>query len=1070
MAPVIFTPPGKGTPNRQGLAFALLGPVRAWRDGDELDLGSPQQRMTLAVLLLEVGRSVQVSEIVDVLWGEDAPRSARGTVRTYVHRLRRVLVDASGEPVLRSDGAGYRLNIQDEQIDLGRFRASVRAADVMKADGNLGEAVSLLRDALDEWRDDALAGLPGEWAAKQRRRFERLGVQAVETLADLDLRLGGGVELLERLAAIAEREPLRERVHELWMQALYRSGRSSEALAVFENVRRTLREELGVDPGPALRELHQRILRADPALIPAPASELARAEPELAAESSLLRPAQLPVALPVFAGRGAELAELNARFREAHPPTAVVVHGTAGSGKTTFAVYWANQLASSYTDGQLYVNLRGFGSEDTVREPEEVLWELLDALGIPALNRPLGLDALTALYRSVLAERQILLMLDNVRDSAQVLPLLPGNPSCLLLITSRSALTGLVAATGAHTVEMTLLDEEQSTALMTRRLGARLMLEEPSAVRKVMFACARLPLALAVVCARAASNPSLRFSDIASQLTECDVPGLDFLAADEPTSDVRSVLSWSYKALGEPAASLFRLLGLLPLAQTNIAEAASLAGLPVARVQTLLSELADAYLVSEDRSGRFSWHDLLHEYSQELLNEVMSPEEQRTARRRLLDHHLVIASGAAKHTNGDEDAPVPLPVSPGVVATPPADFQAALDAGKAERATVLALAQFAATNGFEEHAWRLAWGMRHHLDWEGAWNEMDMVNKTVFQAAAKTKDQHGVAYALRCLARVDFHFGRRNSAYRRLDAAAQAFRAVGDRMAEGYTLRQAAGTYSYWGDDEAAFSFAQQACELFRAEQAPTGQSGALAVLARCHMKGGRYEEGLACALKARDLAGDDPPPHDWLLILSMISDIYENQGEYVRSAEFLEQQITWLLKLKDHGQTRHTLFDRMLTGCWSQLGRVLHEAGEHDRATGAQRIALERLRADLADPLLVANPYDRADSRLVTALADLDAVLADHRPTAEWYLASMITYARVVASMSEMGLVSYATPEPIGSRGDSTESNRHRTARLDLTESHHDTCVAVGGLNSQLGERAAGGQQIRRSRDQVRL
>ncbi|HEX8867213.1 MAG TPA: BTAD domain-containing putative transcriptional regulator, partial [Lentzea sp.] len=689
----------------RGLALAVLGSVRAWRNGEELDVGSPQQRLTLAVLALARGRVVQVPEIIAALWGDREPQAARGTVRTYVHRLRRVFDDASGTlNPLRSVGNGYQLKIDDQDFDLGRFLAARQAAAEARAQDDPQRAVALLREATNEWHDEALAGLPGEWAETERQRFNRLGIQTIETLAELELELGHSTEVAERLTALAEAEPLRERVHELLMLALYRASRPAEALTVYERLRLTLRDELGVDPGPSLRTLHERILNADSTLLLGAPSD---SGPAPVAAPPVIRPAQLPAALPMFVGRRTELDELTTRLATPPVPGVAVVHGTAGVGKTTFAVYWANHAAPSYPDGQLYVNLRGFEAGGVARKPEEVLTELLDALGVPKTNRPTSVDALTALYRSALADRRVLVLLDNARTSAQVLPLLPGGKHCLALITRRVELTGLVATTGAHALTLDLMDDQESTELMAARLGASRVAAEPGAVREIADTCARLPLALAVVCARIANTPRLPLSDALDQLTHHAENRLDVLGGVDPSTDLRSLLSWSYRALSPQAAQLFRRLSLLPGAEFTPRAAASLVELNLRQATAVVQELSRACLLTPQR-GAYSWHDLLRDYARELLEDTDSPEEIHAAHRRLLDHYLLLSkAGTAAMDPHNEDHPPPIEIAPGVLPSRDFDEQSSVTMFNGAYETVLTLIRRAAETGFERHAWHL---------------------------------------------------------------------------------------------------------------------------------------------------------------------------------------------------------------------------------------------------------------------------------------------------------------------------------------------------------------------------
>ncbi|MEU3649841.1 BTAD domain-containing putative transcriptional regulator [Lentzea sp. NPDC034063] len=990
---------------QKGVAFAVLGPVRAWRDGEELDLGSPQQRLTLAVLLLAGGKPVPATEIVEILWGENPPNAARGTVRTYVHRLRRVLEHSSDPQLLFSGSTGYALRVEEQRYDLGRFRALVRAADRARIAGDPHRSMALVREALTEWQDIPLAGLAGEWVEAEARRLKQSEVVAVEFLAELELDLGSPSEAVERLAAVIDAEPMRERAHELLMRGLYRSGRAAEALGVFETIRATLRAELGVDPGPALRTLHEQILRADPVLsvvtAPPPTGEPEQAHMPAPAP---LRPAQLPIALPVFTGREAELADLSEWSRTGGARGVAVVHGTAGVGKTTFAVHWAHQVVSSFPDGQLYVNLRGFDTGGAVRQPAEVLRELLEALGVQPQSWPEDLDALTALYRSAVADRRLLVVLDNARDSAQVLPLLPGGTGCLVLVTSRATLTRFVAVTGAHMIELKLLSEQQSRDLMAARLGKHRVAAEPEAVRQIADWCARLPLALGVVCARIASSPKLGLATISEQLSSTVRRGLDFLATDDPASDVRSALSWSYQALSPDAARLFRLLVLLPLARTTCLEAASLAGQPVTRTQTLLAELVGSHMVSEYQSGRFSWHDLLKEYAEELLRETDSAEEVNAARRRLLDHHLASARNASSTMDDTRDVPTPAEISPDVSPVQPAERHAAFEWFAAEHATLVALIQWAADRSMAAQAWRLAWYLRRYLDWAGHWSDMTLVNEAALRVSVAAGDHSGIGYTQRCLARVDYHFGQYEAGIERLDVAAAAFRNAGDGVAVAYVLRQAAGVHQYKSKFDDAIACATRARELFRLAGMPDGEGTVLAIIADCHRSQEHYDQALADIKEACRLGGT---AYDEWLRGETVAKIYEKRGDFVRAAEANEECLRVMreLVLNEASGARYTYLALNLIATNTRLARVLHLAGQFERAADVELEVLKGVRSEIAEPQLIAGAYSADDLRVVEALAALDACIGTASSAEGWIRESMEVVRRVAFELSGLGL-----------------------------------------------------------------
>ncbi|MDX8141381.1 BTAD domain-containing putative transcriptional regulator [Lentzea sp. BCCO 10_0061] len=992
-----------------GLALAVLGSVRAWRDGVELDVGSPQQRLTLAVLSLARGRVVQVSEIIAALWGDREPQSARGTVRTYVHRLRRVL-DDDGEALnpLRSSGNGYQLKIDDQAFDLGRFLSARQAAAEARSHDDPLRAVGLLREAIGEWHDDAMAGLPGEWADTERQRLRRLGIQTIETLAELELDLGQSTDVVERLGALAEAEPLRERVHELLMLALYRASRPAEALTVFERLRVTLRDELGVDPGPSLRTLHERILHSDTGLLLAAPAESAPIPP-------VIRPAQLPAALPMFTGRRTELDELNTRLAMTPAPGVVVVHGTAGVGKTTFAVYWANHASPSYPDGQLYVNLRGFEAGGVAKQPEDVLTELLDALGVPKLNRPASLDALTALYRSALASRRVLVLLDNARTSAQVLPLLPGGRDCLALITSRIELTGLVATTGAHALTLDLMDDQESAELMAARLGATRVAAEPDAVREIADTCARLPLALAVVCARIASNPKLPLSDALHQLTQHAESRLDVLGAADPSTDLRSLLSWSYHALTPQAAKLFRLLSLLPGAEFTPHAAASLISLPLRQATAFMQELTRACLLAPQR-GRFSWHDLLRDYAHELLHETESQSEIHAAHRRLLDHYLLLtAAGSRGMDPHSADLPPPLETAAGVLLSREFDGETAVTMFNAACETVLALIRRAADIGFEQHAWHLAWYLRRYLDWAGRIEDLAACSEIALHAARRTQDHRGVGYAHRGLARVAWWHNEIDQCHRHLDAAVAAFAAAGDTNAEAYTHRQAIGALTAGMQTAAALKRIDQARELLGTGNEVDIEGTLLSCTAWCLLNEKRYEEAIKAAhvaLEQNEQRGDSA---DLRADLTTLAYAHAALKDYPAAIGYMER---FIANLRDNdgltGPNYSVSLHGQLTTELVQLARLLFIAGRPDRAEEVQHEALRRLRNELAGTASTSGLTGGGQA----VLADLDALIRTDHPGDGWYDACEAILLRVDQVTNSVGPVHWLQDAPWNERG----------------------------------------------------
>ncbi|MEU3649840.1 BTAD domain-containing putative transcriptional regulator [Lentzea sp. NPDC034063] len=991
-----------------GLVFSVLGPVRVWRDGEELDLGSPQQRLTLAVLLLGRKRTLSVSNISHVLWPGDEPRAARGTVRTYVHRLRKILGDGDETP-LCSVANGYQLRVSEEDVDHGRFRTLVQQAGEAHSSGDLHGAAELLHKALDEWRGVPLAGMSGEWEREERRRLEHQGIQAVEALADLELRLSGRTRLLERLAAICEAQPLRERVHELLMLALCRSGRPAEALSVYERVRTALRAELGVDPGPALREMYHRVLRSDPELTSYVASE---PQPRFSTRASVPRPAQLPLNVAVFAGRAAELKAMDEHYETAGARV-LVVQGTAGVGKTTFAVHWAHQVADDFPDGQLFADLRGFDAGGAARDPAEILCELLAALGYPNADATAGRDVLAARYRGALAGRRMLVLLDNVSDSGQVLPLLPDAHGSVVVITSRRELNGVTARADAATVGLDLPDEHEAVELMTRRLGERRITAEPTAAREIAALCARLPLALAIVCARAAGSPGLRMSELAERLADAGPARPDSfgLGPDDLGGDVRSVLSWSYRELSPPAARLFRLLSVVPGPSVSVGAAMGLTGLSHAAVSELMHELKVAHLLVETGDGRFSCHDLLKMLAAELFAEKDGEEQHRVAWARLLDHYLAFAHHCALQLDNHDD----LPRLPAAVANSqdgePGATGTALEAFGAEHLALVSSVRWAAENGFESHAWRLAWYLRRFLFWLGYTADLLLVSELALEAAQRVNDQEGIGYAHRLLARLAFEQGHITISNRHTAAAVTAFAAAELRLTQGHAHRQEAAARAYSGDFVGGLAAARKAHSLFVEEGREGEAQKVLATIALCELGFGEYEKAIETARTASRSDGRyvaDGSVFPELASHYITGVAREKIGDDMAAVEAFEKYCgvarAWATATEfDHPSARQCL----TVGLW-RLADLLCRLGDHEKASVALAEGLRTLRIELAAPSSSDHSFDRADRRYLAVMREVDRAIEAQLATEAWCVLGWDAFRGVVDLAGELGFSSF--------------------------------------------------------------
>ncbi|MEV1330447.1 BTAD domain-containing putative transcriptional regulator [Micromonospora costi] len=594
--------------------FAVLGSVRVVRAGAELRLGARQQRLVLALLLARAGTPVSLAELVDLLWGDDPPRSAANVVHRHVGMLRRLLepglpTRSTGRHILR-ELAGYRLRADEDSLDLLRFRSLSRLAARRLRDGDAESALRHSLDGLRLWRGRCAAGL--EPASRLHPAFiavEAERAQAVREAADAAERCGRLAAVLTPLRQAAEQHPLDESLQSRLLLALAADGRQAEAVETYRTVRRRLADDLGVDPGEELREAYDRLLhqRTRPAHADAPAP--------------LPRPAQLPPDVPFFHGRDGLVAEARAAVARPGGPAVLAIDGMPGVGKTALAVRLAHGLAAAYPDGQLYVDLRGYDGREPVMSPAEALRGFLGSLGVPQEGIPAELHAQAGMYRSRLARRRMLIVLDNCRDTEQIRHLLPGSRGCLVIVTSRTRLSTLVTTAGAHPLPVGLPGAGEARGMFLRLLGADHGPVDPAAIDAIVAGCGRLPLAMAVVAARAVSLPRTPPERIAAELAR-STGSLDGFDGDDPTTGLRAAFSWSYRALSAPAAQLFRLLPTHPGPDISTAEAADLAGVPLRTGRTLIAELSRAHLICEDQPGRYRTHELLLAYARELGEEV----------------------------------------------------------------------------------------------------------------------------------------------------------------------------------------------------------------------------------------------------------------------------------------------------------------------------------------------------------------------------------------------------------------------------------------------------------------
>ncbi len=963
----------------------VLGPVGV-RAADGWLSGPPQQRLILAVLALQAGQVVPVGELVDAVWDQEPPRSAQASIQVLITRLRRDLAALPGAGVERR-GAGYRIRITPGEVDAGRFRSLVRAA---RQEGDSRAALTAFDQALGLWRGPALADVPATAKVEAIRAAltaERLS--ALQDRAGAMLHLGRDAEAADDLAGLLAANPLSERLAGMLMVAWCRNGRKADALQVFRDMRERLSGELAVEPGPELQRLHQRILAGDLALeartgVATPSWPLAGLDnsvPER--DDPLVVPRQLPAAVAHFTGRAHELGMLSGSLdRLGRADGTVVISaigGTPGVGKTALAVHWAHQVAHRFPDGQLYVNLRGFGPSGLPMTASEAICGFLEALGVPADRLPAGTDAQAGLYRSILAGRRMLVVLDNAADEVQVRPLLPGPAGCLAVVTSRRPLPGLAAAEGALRISLDVMSEAEAGELMAARLGSGRVAAEPWAASELAALCARLPLALAVAAVRAASSPGLALTSLTEQLR--DLRGrLDVLDGEEAASSVRAVFSWSYQNLSGPAARMFRLLGTHPGPDISLAAAASLAAVPRASARRILAELTGTHLLTEDARGRFAFHDLLRSYAMGESQGVEHEAERLAATQRMLDHYLRTAwSAAVLICPGRDPAFTPAAASQGTEPESIVDGSHALAWFETEHQVLLAVITLAAAAGFDAHAWQLPWALSDYLSRRGHWPDQAATSRTALAAARRLGDLAGQARAHQSLGCAESMSSAGKAGHAHLAQALGLYRQLGDRLGEsaihlGFTM-----AFDLQRRPDKALGHARQVLTLARATGHAVEEANALNNIGWLYAQLGDYPRALAhCrpGLQAcRDLGDRNGEAATW----DSLGYVHHQLGDYAQAAACYQQALALARELGSRfvqavilghlGDTREAAGDPDgARECWSRALAILDDLHHPD----AMRLRRKARDPGVSCPSPLADPHPGAVRSLTARRAAL--------------------------------------------------------------------------------------------------
>src|SRR5579875_3230889 len=927
----------------------LLGELTAVDDaGARLPLPAAKQRIILAALLLRANTAVSREELIDAVWDADPPPNAAAALRLYVTRLRRALGGVGTR--ITATAAGYRIEVRGPaELDLAEAEDLRERARAAAQDGRGADASAELRRAGKLWHGPALADVPSDTLRRgELPRVEELRLRVTESRIEADVRLGRAGEVIGELRSLVAEQPTREPLHALLMLALYLCGRAAEALECYRALDAYLATELGMDPGPDIQRLHEAILRNDPAGIAVPAPRARAAEPAdpahtaQAAGPAGAAPARDPATAPGdgtppeqaprndlprdisdFAGRSRELRALSAVLADRRPGRPVVIcaiDGMAGVGKTALAIRAAHQMSDQFPDAQLFVDLHGHSPDREPLEPLAALEMLLRSLGVPATQIPAAADERAAAWRAALAGRRALVVLDNAANVAQVRPLLPGAPGCLVLITSRQRLVGLEVT---ETISLEVLPRDEAMDMLARAAGTdRIEADEPAAHR-VLGLCGRLPLAVRIAAARLRSRPAWTVAHLAERLGVEQQRLTELHAGDR---SVAAAFALSYQHLTEHQQRLFRLLGLCPGPTFDAHLGAALTGAALTQAERALEDLLDANLVEPIAPGRYRFHDLIRDHARATAGQCDPAETRAEALRRILDYYTQTVYVATAHITARRVAAPALRYPPASLP----EFAGADDAlawCESERPNLTSAVLYAEANGLDEPCWQLAhcmWPFMRHRGYTAQWIT---TLRAALAAATRLGHRKTTADTLRFLGIAYWETSQLEPAVDSYRRALDIYRAVRDRGGEATCLANLAMVDVRLERYPEALGHHQRALDLYRELGMDWGQANVLSSMGVVYVKLGQYARALDCnqrALALYQLSGDERCVAG---ILSNIGAVHLHLG---RPEQALEDQHRAVA-------TAERIGDRLLEG------ELLNDLADTCRAVGQQEEARVR-------------------------------------------------------------------------------------------------------------------------------
>ncbi|MFT7841513.1 BTAD domain-containing putative transcriptional regulator [Saccharothrix sp. BKS2] len=863
--------------SRSGLEFGVLGPLQVVADGRQLVLGRRGMRGLLAMLVLEANRVVPIDEIVDCLWGDDPPATARTIVHGYVSRLRRVLeqADPAGSARILTTPPGYQLAVDPWRLDFHRARQLVSSARGKPA----ATRAQLLRESLGLWRGPVLADVPGNPVTTD---LEELRLAALEERIEAELELGRHLELVGELRQLVTEHPFRERLVGQMMRALYRSGQRADALEAYQRFHRRVVDELGIDPGPGLRVLHEQVLRDDPALSSAGQAEAATVPPR----PGVVVPAQLPAAAGGFTGRDEELGWLD-RLCDARDPAAttiVVVNGAPGIGKSELVVTWGRRRAEQFPDGLLFAPLHGFAPDRDPVEPAEVLARFLVALGVPADSLPHDLDDRVGLYRSVLARRRVLVVLDDAYDAGHVRLLLPPGAGSVVLVTSRKRLESLVVSNGARMLTLDTLTDEEAVRLVDEVAGKPLSEQEPDAVRALAELCGNLPLALRIAAAKLVISPEWTVEALVAQLSDDDARLRTLDLADTGVGVARA-LAVSYRNLPPELAETFRAAGVVPGRWVSPHAVAAVCDTDLGTAAGRLADLADAHLVVEQWRGGFVLHDLVRLYAREVVDEAASDR----ALRHLVEHYLVACDHARRLVRPVADG---LDFTGDSAAPRPATAQQALSWFDKEWPNIIALVHATAEAGLHRQTWQLVRLVHTYCVTRLVRREWQAVAEFGLASAREIGDRRGEVLVLHAMQDIDNRTDSLRGTLERAELAHRIAVELGEPRYVAMTLDKLALTLVEEGRPVEALDRHREAVELARYDVDPTGEATVLNNLAQTEQLLGQRETAAQHQFRAMEIYHRIGDERAYAVAVNNLAELYAELGLLPEAEEHARQGV----------------------------------------------------------------------------------------------------------------------------------------------------------------------------------